>query len=75
MTTRRTFLASAMAAGAAFGNSKTFPYQEFEQRIAKKDFRDITKDVLPTPSMVVDLDLFDKNLKTPRRPPSSSVPT
>ncbi|MFN7650211.1 MAG: alanine racemase [Acidobacteriota bacterium] len=64
MTTRRTFLASAMAAGAAFGNSKTFPYQEFEQRIAKKDFRDITKDVLPTPSMVVDLDLFDKNLKT-----------
>jgi len=64
MTTRRTFLASAMAAGAAFGNSKTFPYQEFEQRIAKKDFRDITKDVLPTPSMVVDLDLFEKNLKT-----------
>ena len=64
MTTRRTFLASAMAAGAAFGNSKTFPYQEFEQRIAKKDFRDITKDVLPTPCMVVDLDLFDKNLKT-----------
>jgi len=64
MTTRRTFLASAMAAGAAFGNSKTFPYQEFEQRIAKKDFRDITKDVLPTPSMVVDIDLFEKNLKT-----------
>jgi D-serine deaminase-like pyridoxal phosphate-dependent protein len=53
-----------MAAGAAFGNSKTFPYQEFEQRIAKKDFRDITKDVLPTPSMVVDIDLFEKNLKT-----------
>ncbi|MCX6585109.1 MAG: alanine racemase [Acidobacteria bacterium] len=64
MTTRRTFLASAMAAGAAFGNSKTFPYQEFEQRIAKKDFRDMTKDVLPTPCMVVDLDLFEKNLKT-----------
>jgi len=53
-----------MAAGAAFGNSKTFPYQEFEQRIAKKDFRDMTKDVLPTPCMVVDLDLFEKNLKT-----------
>ncbi len=53
-----------MAAGAAFANSKTFPYQEFEQRIAKKDFRDMTKDVLPTPCMVVDLDLFEKNLKT-----------
>lgn len=53
-----------MAASAAFANSKSFPYQEFEQRIAKKDFRDMTKDVLPTPCMVVDLDLFEKNLKT-----------
>lgn len=64
MTTRRTFLSGALAAGAAFGNAKTFPYAEFEQRIAKKDFRDMTKDVLPTPCMVVDLDLFEKNLKT-----------
>jgi D-serine deaminase-like pyridoxal phosphate-dependent protein len=53
-----------MAASAAFANSKMFPYPEFEQRIAKKDFRDMTKDVLPTPCMVVDLDLFEKNLKT-----------
>lgn len=64
MTTRRNFVVSAMAAGAAFANSKSFPYSEFEQRIAKKDFRDMTKDVLPTPCMVVDLDLFEKNLKT-----------
>jgi len=33
-------------------------------RVAKRDFRDITKDVLPTPCMVVDLDLFEKNIKT-----------
>ena len=32
--------------------------------IAKKDFRGMTKDVLPTPCMVVDIDLFEKNLKT-----------
>ena len=64
MTTRRNFVVSAMAASAAFANSKMFPYPEFEQRIAKKDFRDMTKDVLPTPCMVVDLDLFEKNLKT-----------
>lgn len=46
------------------GVAAAFPYSEFEARIAKKDFRGITKDVLPTPSMVVDLDLFEKNLKT-----------
>lgn len=71
MHSRRQFLsasAGALAASTlsrvAFANSKTYPYAEFEQRIAKKDFRGMTKDVLPTPCMVVDLDLFEKNLKT-----------
>ncbi len=71
MTSRRDFfavnagalLASALPR-AASANTKTFPYAEFEQRIARKDFRDITKDVLPTPSMVVDIDMFEKNIKT-----------
>jgi len=40
-----------------------FPYPEFEARVARRDFRDLTKDVLPTPCMVVDLDLFEKNVK------------
>jgi D-serine deaminase-like pyridoxal phosphate-dependent protein len=40
-----------------------FPYPEFEARITRRDFRDLTKDVLPTPCMVVDLDLFEKNVK------------
>ncbi len=56
-------MALGAAASAAFGNATRFPYAEFEQRIAKKDFRDVTKDVLPTPCMVVDIDLFEKNLK------------
>src|SRR5438874_2964518 len=71
MTSRRQVLMGA-AAGllgaarirAAKTNNSAFPYPEFEARIARRDFRDITKDVLPTPSMVVDLDLFDKNIKT-----------
>src|SRR4051812_2628062 len=71
MTSRRQLL---MAAGAGLlattrtRGAKTagseFPYAEFEARIARRDFRDITKDVLPTPCMIVDLDLFDKNIKT-----------
>jgi D-serine deaminase-like pyridoxal phosphate-dependent protein len=40
-----------------------FSIDEFEQRIARRDFRDISKDLLPTPSMVVDLDLFQQNVK------------
>jgi D-serine deaminase-like pyridoxal phosphate-dependent protein len=48
---------------AAKTNNSSFPYPEFEARLARRDFRDMTKDVLPTPSMVVDLDLFEKNVK------------
>ena len=40
-----------------------FPYSEFEARIARRDFRGITKDVLPTPCMVVDEALFQQNVK------------
>ena len=69
MTSRRHFLAaagtgllSATAARAARSTS-AFPHTEFEAKIARRDFRDITKDVLPTPSMIVDLDIFEQNLK------------
>jgi D-serine deaminase-like pyridoxal phosphate-dependent protein len=69
MTSRRQFLAAGtgtMLAAVAGKAAKTapggFPYTEFESRIARRDFRDMTKDVLPTPSMVVDLDLFEKNV-------------
>ena len=61
MTSRRQFLIAGTAAGVlhAAKTRTAFPFAEFETRIAKRDFRDITKDVLPTPCMVVDLDLFD----------------
>ena len=71
MTSRRNFTtqaAGALLASAlprlARADAKSFPFAEFEQRMARKDFRGITKDVLPTPCMVVDIDLFEKNLKT-----------
>src|SRR5215813_9193139 len=70
MTSRRQFLTAGVAASvlrasrARAATTRTpFPYPEFEARIARRDFRNITKDVLPTPCMVVDLDLFEKNVK------------
>ena len=71
MFTRRQFVATTAGAIVAStlprisrADVKGFPYAEFERRIAKKDFRGMTKDMLPTPCMVVDIDLFEKNLKT-----------
>src|SRR3954454_13824585 len=71
MTSRREFFsaaAGAMACARRLGGARTpgadFPYAEFEARSARRDFRGITKDVLPTPCMLVDLDLFEKNVKT-----------
>jgi D-serine deaminase-like pyridoxal phosphate-dependent protein len=71
MPTRRQFLSSSAALGAfAFANQRVFastpseyPINELEARIAKKDFRDLTKDLLPTPCMVVDLDMFRANIQ------------
>jgi D-serine deaminase-like pyridoxal phosphate-dependent protein len=71
MTSRRQFLAASAAASilaarparAARTSSTGFPYTEFEARIARRDFRDMTKDVLPTPCMIVDEALFHQNLK------------
>src|SRR5471030_3510707 len=72
MTSRREFLVAGAAASlfkpARARASKTagsdYPYAEFDARVARRDFRYITRDVLPTPAMIVDLDLFEKNVKT-----------
>jgi D-serine deaminase-like pyridoxal phosphate-dependent protein len=70
MTSRRAFLAGAAANTLAirqiWGAKTTrspFPIEEFESRLTRRDFRDMTKNVLPTPCMVVDLDLFEQNIK------------
>jgi len=71
MNSRRQFLASGAAGlltafrgNAAKTGQSGYPHSEFESRIARRDFRDITKDVLPTPCMIVDLALFNQNVKT-----------
>src|SRR5215471_17906019 len=64
MTSRRQFLVAAATAKLLTAARPRFPYAEFEAKISRRDFRDISKDVLPTPCMVVDLDLFEKNVKT-----------
>jgi 3-hydroxy-D-aspartate aldolase len=71
MTSRRQFLGTTTAmsflAAAPSRAARTipdvYPFAEFEARIAKRDFRDLTKDLLPTPCMVVDLDMFNANVK------------
>jgi D-serine deaminase-like pyridoxal phosphate-dependent protein len=48
---------------AAKTYDRAFPYEEFEARLARRDFREMTKDVLPTPCMFVDLELFQQNVQ------------
>jgi D-serine deaminase-like pyridoxal phosphate-dependent protein len=69
MKSRRQFLAASAAAGlfplirSQASPTNPYPYSEFESRIARRDFRDITKDVLPTPCMMVDLEMFEQNIR------------
>ena len=72
MTSRRQFfftgaaasLLTARAGRSAKSTESAFPISELETRIAHRDFRGLTKDVLPTPCMVVDLPMFEQNVKT-----------
>ena len=72
MTSRRAFLSTSAAMGilaatrspAATGpSSNAYPLNELEARIVKRDFHGLTKDMLPTPCIVVDLDMFQANVK------------
>jgi hypothetical protein len=56
------FMASRMRA-ARTTTSSGYPFSDSEARIARRDFRDMTKDILPTPCMLVDLDRFNANIK------------
>jgi D-serine deaminase-like pyridoxal phosphate-dependent protein len=69
MSSRRQFLAASTAAGllpfvrTQASTTSLYPYSEFESRIARRQFQDMTKDVLPTPCMLVDHDLFEQNIR------------
>jgi D-serine deaminase-like pyridoxal phosphate-dependent protein len=68
MSSRRQFLAAG-AAGAVWATRARaakgeFSNVEIEGRIARHDFRDLTKEDLPTPALILDEALFQKNLHT-----------
>jgi len=69
MTSRRQFLGAAAGGSVLATSSNAFAAatsrsQDIEARIARHELKDLTKEDLPTPCMVVDLDTFEKNLKT-----------
>jgi len=61
MNTRRTFFINTLTTATALAAAKS---ANIENRIGKKDWRGITREDLPTPSMIIDIDLFEKNLNT-----------
>jgi len=70
MTSRRTFLgtsigtsAALLAAGARSSAAATSRFAELESRLARRDLKNIYKEDLPTPCMVVDQEIFESNLK------------
>ena len=67
MTSRRRFLAAggaaALVARGAGAAKSEFNYSEVESRIAKKDFKGLTKEDLGTPALILDEVLFQKNLE------------
>lgn len=69
MTSRRNFL-KASVAGSMLGSFKAraaikdVRHTEIETRIARRDFRDLTKEDLPTPCLILDQAIFEQNLQT-----------
>ena len=61
MISRRTFFASSAVLASASGG--TTRLADLEARITRHDLKDISKDDLPTPCMVVDQDILESNLK------------
>jgi D-serine deaminase-like pyridoxal phosphate-dependent protein len=68
MTSRRRFLGTASLGGFLAAAPRSFArstrYDEIEARIARRDFKDLFKEDLPTPCMIVDLEIFEQNLRT-----------
>jgi D-serine deaminase-like pyridoxal phosphate-dependent protein len=67
MISRRSVLGAAATSGIFSVQSRLSAasmnrYAEVENRIARHDLKDLSKEDLPTPCMVVDMDIFEKNL-------------
>src|SRR6516165_4395869 len=69
MTSRRRFLGAGAAGGLLASSTRSFGrptnhYDEIEARLVRRDFKNLHREDLPTPCMVVDLEIFEKNLHT-----------
>ena len=68
MNTRRQFLAATAGGLCAFSmqasTRSASRYAELEARIARHDLKNLFKEDLPTPCMIVDLEILEKNLNT-----------
>jgi D-serine deaminase-like pyridoxal phosphate-dependent protein len=75
MLSRRSLLAAAAAGSTLAGSrpfaplmsaarTKSYSHAELEAKVKRRDFSGLTKRDLPTPNLVLDKDVFDKNLKT-----------
>src|SRR5438270_8565944 len=69
MSSRRRFLNTLAASGIAaaspaYSARNSSRNDEVESRIVRRDFKSLHKEDLPTPCMVVDLEIFEKNLHT-----------
>ncbi|MEK7406411.1 MAG: DSD1 family PLP-dependent enzyme [Acidobacteriota bacterium] len=63
MQTRRIFLAEIAAVSAAGAARRSYTYAEIERMLARGDLSGkIAKDDLPTPALLLDLDLFEANI-------------
>ena len=75
MLSRRSLLSTAVAGSALAGfrpfapamgaaHTKSYSHAELEWKIKRHDLSGVAKHDLPTPNLVLDKDVFDKNLKT-----------
>lgn len=58
-TSRRAFFINTLTTASALAAAKS---ANIETRIGKRDWRGVTREDLPTPCLVLDVDLFEKNL-------------
>jgi len=69
MTSRRSFMKAATSGsliatlGPRAARAADLRLNEIEARIARRDFRAMTKEDLPTPSLILDSEIFDQNLR------------
>jgi 3-hydroxy-D-aspartate aldolase len=59
MTTRRAFFINTLTSASALAAAKSV---NIASRVARNDWRGVTREDLPTPCMLLDVDLFEKNL-------------